>query len=133
MSEIKKNIEVELGSEKTFGYFFSFIFLIIAIYPYINGGDLRAWSLLISLLILVITFLKPRLLSKLNYLWAKLGILIGGIVSPIVLGIVYFFVVFPTGLLMKIFRKDILNINFDDKKSSYWILKEDLSFMRNQF
>lgn len=133
MSEIKKNIEVELGSEKTFGYFFSFIFLIIAIYPYINGGDLRAWSLLISLLILVITFLKPRLLSKLNYLWAKLGILIGGIVSPIVLGIVYFFVVFPTGLLMKIFRKDILNINFDDKKSSYWILKEDLSSMRNQF
>ena len=133
MSEIKKNIEVELGSEKTFGYFFSFIFVIIAIYPYINGGDLRAWSLLISLLILVITFLKPRLLSKLNYLWAKLGILIGGIVSPIVLGIVYFFVVFPTGLLMKIFRKDILNINFDDKKSSYWILKEDLSFMRNQF
>lgn len=133
MSEIKKNIEVELGSEKTFGYFFSFIFLIIAIYPYINGGDLRAWSLLISLLILVITFLKPQLLSKLNYLWAKLGILIGGIVSPIILGIVYFFVVFPTGLLMKIFRKDILNINFDDKKSSYWILKEDLSSMRNQF
>ena len=133
MSEIKKNIEVELGSEKTFGYFFSFIFLIIAIYPYINDGNLRAWSLLTSLLILVITFLKPRLLSKLNYLWAKLGILIGGIVSPIVLGIVYFFVVLPTGLLMKIFRKDILNINFDDKKSSYWIPKEDLSSMKNQF
>ena len=113
--------------------FFLFFFLIVSIYPLIDGGVLRVWSLVISAIFLILGLLNSKVLTPLNKLWFKLGILLGAIVSPIVMGIVFFIVVTPISLIMKILRKDILNLK-KNKNQSYWVDKsEPKSKMKNQF
>ena len=133
MSDIRQNIDIKIGSEKSFGYFFSLIFIIIAFFPLIKDEQLRLWSLLCSLVLLLITFLVPGLLKKPNQVWAKFGILIGQIVSPFVMLIIYILGVLPIGLFLKIAKKDILNTKYNDKAKTYWIKKENMESMKNQF
>jgi hypothetical protein len=127
----KNNIKI--SSNKSFGIVFFVFFLIVSIYPLIDGGVLRVWSLVISAIFLILGLLNSKVLTPLNKLWFKLGILLGAIVSPIVMGIVFFIVVTPISLIMKILGKDILNLK-KNKNQSYWVDKsEPKSKMKNQF
>ncbi len=125
--------DIKLGSNKSFGIVFFLVFLLVAFYPLINGESIRFWALVVSLTFLVLGLLNSRILTPLNKIWFKFGILLGKIVSPLVLGIIFFFVVTPIGFLMKIFKKDLLNLKFN-KNKSYWIEKTGIkSKMKNQF
>ena len=125
--------KVHMGSNRSFGIVFFIVFGLIGFYPLINDGDLRLWSLLISLIFLILGFLNSKILTPLNILWFKFGIFLGKIVSPIILGIIFFIVVTPTGILMRAFKKDLLNLKFNSNKS-YWIEKKGpKSKMKNQF
>ncbi len=124
---------IKIGSNRSFGVVFFIVFLIIGLYPLINSNDIRIWSVLISLIFLFLGLINSKLLTPLNKIWFKFGILLGKIISPIVMGLVFFFVVTPTGILMRLFQKDLLNLKFN-KKNSYWIEKTGpKSKMKNQF
>jgi len=124
---------IKISSNRSFGIVFFAVFLIIAIYPLINSGDIRIWSLVISIIFLIFGLFNSKLLTPLNQLWYKFGILLGKFISPIIMGIIFFFVVTPIGLILKIFGKDVLNLKKNNAKS-YWIKKNGpISKMRNQF
>ena len=125
--------EVKISSNRSFGIVFFVVFFLIAIYPILNESDIRIWSLIISIIFLILGLLNSKILSPLNKIWFKFGILLGKIVSPIVMGLIFFVVVTPIGILMRIMNKDLLNLKFN-KKSTYWIEKnEPKSKMKNQF
>ena len=125
--------DVKIGSNRSFGIGFFVAFLIIATYPLINGDGLRLWSLIISIIFLFLGLLNSKILNPLNKLWFKFGIFLGKIISPLVMGIIFFLVVTPIGLLMRLLNKDLLNLRFNNN-SSYWIEKtEPKSKMKNQF
>ena len=121
------------SSNRSFGIVFFIFFLIIAVYPMFFGQEIRIWSLIISLVFLILGLAKSRILTPLNLLWFKFGMLLGKIVSPIVMGFVFFLVVTPIGLFMRLIGKDLLNLNKKNVKS-YWIDKTGpKSKMKNQF
>ena len=125
--------DIKISSNRSFGIVFFIVFLLISIYPLIDGANIRLWSLVISLLFLILGLLNSNLLTPLNKLWFRFGILLGKIISPIIMGIIFFLVVTPIGLLMKIFKKDLLSLRYN-KDNSYWIKKEEpQSKMKNQF
>ena len=125
--------DIKLPSNKSFGIVFFIVFILITFYPLLNNDDLRIWSLIISFIFLTLGLLNSSLLTPLNKIWFKFGLFLGKIVSPIVMGVVFFFVVTPIGLLMRIFKKDLLNLKYNNR-NSYWIKKTDLkSKMKNQF
>ena len=128
---MQKNIK--LPSNRNFGIVFFIVFLIIALWPVLKQNEIRIWSLIISFIFFVLGLINSNLLTPLNKLWFKFGILLGNIISPIVMGIVFFLVVTPTGLVMRIFRKDILKLK-KNSRDSYWINKDNTnSSMRNKF
>ena len=128
---MQKNIK--LPSNRNFGIVFFIVFLIIALWPILKQNEIRIWSLIISFIFFVLGLINSKLLTPLNKLWFKFGILLGNIISPIVMGIVFFLVVTPTGLIMRFLRKDILKLK-NNSKDSYWIDKDNTkSSMRNQF
>ena len=123
----------KIGSNRSFGVVFFIVFLIISFWPLLNSNDIRIWSLVISIIFLILGLINSKILTPLNKLWFKFGIFLGNIISPIVMGIIYFIVVTPIGLVLKAFNKDILNLK-KTKNSSYWINKEKYnSSMKNQF
>ena len=123
----------KITTNRNFGLVFFVVFLLIAIWPILHQDPLRVWSLIISLIFLVLGLLNSRLLSPLNFAWIKFGNLLGKIVAPIVMGVVYFFVVTPTGLLMRLAGKDLLKTKFTDN-NSYWIKREkNIGSMKRQF
>ena len=125
--------DFNISSNRSFGIVFFVVFLLIAVFPLANSEDLRIWSLIISLIFLILGLLKSKILTPLNRLWFKFGIFLGKIVSPLVMGVIFFFVVTPIGLIMKILGKDLLNLKYNLNKS-YWIEKSDpKSKMKNQF
>ena len=128
---MQKNIK--LPSNRNFGIVFFIVFLIIALWPVLKQNEIRIWSLIISFIFFVLGLINSKLLTPLNKLWFKFGILLGNIISPIVMGIVFFLVVTPTGLIMRFLRKDILRLK-KNSNDSYWINKDNTnSSMRNQF
>ncbi len=129
----KLNDNIKISSNRSFGIVFFIVFLLIALYPLLNDENIRIWSLTISLIFLVLGIFNSKILSPLNKTWFKFGIFIGKIVSPIIMGIIFFAVVTPTSIIMKIFKKDLLNLK-SNKNKSYWINKTDVkSKMKNQF
>ena len=125
--------EVKIGSNKSFGIVFFIVFLIIGIYPLLNHNEVRLWSLIISIIFLILGSLNSKLLTPLNKIWFKFGILLGRIVSPVIMGLIFFLVVTPIALIMRIIGKDLLNLKFN-KEKSYWIEKTGpKSKMKNQF
>ena len=125
--------DIKIGSNRSFGIVFFVVFLIIATYPLIKGDELRLWSLIISIIFLFLGLVNSKILNPLNKLWFKFGIFLGKIISPLVMGIIFFLVVTPIGLLMRLLNKDLLNLRFNNN-SSYWIEKtEPKSKMKNQF
>ena len=125
--------EVKIGSNKSFGIVFSIIFFIIAIFPILSNDNIRVWSLVISLIFLVLGLINSKLLSPLNKIWFKFGLILSKVVSPVIMGIIFFLVVTPIGILIKILKKDLLNLKYNNK-NTYWIEKKDSeSTMKNQF
>ena len=125
--------DIKIGSNRSFGIVFFIVFLIISIYPLFNSENIRIWSLLISIIFLILGLLNSKLLNPLNKIWFKFGLLLGKIISPIVMGIIFFFVVTPIAMFMKLLRKDLINLKFNNN-STYWIEKKGpKSKMKNQF
>ena len=115
-----------------FGLIFFVLFLIISFYPLKSGELIRIWSFLLSLVFLFITLIRPNLFTFINKLWIQFGIILGKIISPIVMGLVFFFVVTPIGILLRILKKDLMCLKTGT--SSYWINREDkLQSMKKQF
>ena len=124
---------IKIGSNRSFGIVFFVVFLIIALYPLINNKDIRLWSLIVSLIFLVLGLINSQILTPLNRLWFKFGIFLGKIISPIIMGIIFFLVVTPIGFIMRALGKDLINLKFNNDKS-YWIEKKGpKSKMKNQF
>ena len=122
-----------INSNKSFGFVSFAVFLIVALHPLLANESVRVWSIILSIIFLILGVLNSKILTPLNKLWFKFGILLGTIVSPIVMGIVFFIVVTPISLIMKILKKDILNLK-KNKNQSYWSAKSELkSKMKNQF
>tara|TARA_B100001750_G_scaffold71149_1_gene56787 strand:+ start:460 stop:846 length:387 start_codon:yes stop_codon:yes gene_type:complete len=128
---MQKNIK--LPSNRNFGVVFFIVFLIIALWPLLKQNEIRIWASILSFIFFVLGLINSKLLTPLNKLWFKFGILLGNIIAPIIMGIVFFLVVTPTGLIMRFFRKDILKLK-KNTSDSYWINKDDTnSSMKNQF
>ena len=125
--------DINRSSNRSFGIVFFIVFLFLAFYPLVNSGEIRIWSLIISVIFLVLGLLNSKILNPLNKLWFKFGIFLGKIISPLIMGIIFFFVVTPIGLTMRLFRKDLLNLKYN-KDKSYWIKNNgSKSKMKNQF
>ena len=125
--------DVKINSNRSFGIVFFIFFILIAIYPLTYYGEIRIWSLIISLTFLVLALLNSKILTPFNKLWFKFGIILGKIISPVIMGLIYFFIVTPIGLTMRLLRKDILNLKYN-KNKSYWSEKNGpKSKMKNQF
>ena len=125
--------EIKIGSNRSFGIVFFIVFLLIALYPLLKDNDLRIWSLVISFIFLALGLVNSKILTPLNRLWFKFGLLLGRFISPLVMGIIFFIVVTPTGIIMRLFKKDLLNLKYN-KKETYWINKSGpKSKMKNQF
>ncbi len=125
--------DIKIGSNRSFGIVFFIFFLIIAIYPIINGREINKWFFFTSIIFLILGLLNSKFLTPLNKLWFKFGIFLGKLISPLIMGIIFFLVVTPIGYIMRILRKDILNLKFN-KNRSYWEKKNGpKSKMKNQF
>ena len=124
---------IKIGSNRSFGVVFFIVFLLIALYPVIDNEEIRVWSLIVSLIFLVLGLLNSKILNPFNQIWFKFGVLLGRIISPLIMAIIFFFVVTPIGLIMRTLGKDILNLRYNTKKT-YWIEKTGpKSKMKNQF
>ena len=124
---------IKISSNRSFGITFFIVFLIISLFPVLNEENPKVWSLAISFIFLILGLLNSNLLSPLNKIWFKFGLFLGNFISPIVMGIVFFFVVTPIGIVMRIAGKDLLNLKKKNKKT-YWIEKTGTkSKMKNQF
>ena len=125
--------EIKISSNRSFGIVFFVVFLLIALYPLLKGNDLRIWSLILSFIFFTLGLINSNLLTPLNKLWFKFGLFLGKIISPLIMGIIFFIVVTPIGIIMRLLKKDLLNLKYD-KKDSYWIEKTGpKSKMKNQF
>ena len=113
MTEISRHVSTEQSSEKSFGVVFSIVFSIVALYPLINSEGLRVWAIAVSIIFLLFAFLAPKILVLPNKLWFNFGILLGSIIAPVVMTLVYFIAVLPTGLIKRLLGKDLLKQNLD--------------------
>ena len=125
--------DIKISSNRSFGIVFFIVFILIALYPLLNGQEIRLWALIISAVFLILGLLKSKLLTPLKKLWFRFGIFLGKIISPIIMGFIFFLVVTPIGLIMRLLGKDVLNLKYN-KERSYWIEKDGpKSKMKNQF
>ena len=125
--------DIKISSNRSFGLVFFVVFLLISIYPLLHGQNLRFWSLIVAIIFLALGLLNSKILTPLNKIWFKFGLLLGSIVSPIIMSIIFFFVVTPISFVMKILGKDILNLKRNNN-NTYWIEKSGpKSKMKNQF
>ncbi len=124
--------KIKVSSNKSFGIVFFIVFVLIGLYPLINQEEYRLWALVVASIFFVLGLINSSILTPLNLLWFKFGMLLGRIVSPIIMAFVFFGVVTPTGLVMKFFKKDLLKLKRKNIKS-YWIERKNKSVMKNQF
>jgi hypothetical protein len=132
ISRQKQEIKINKKNNITFGILFFIFFFIIGLYPLVSVGVIRIWSVFLSLVFLIITIIRPNLFTFLNRSWIQLGIFLGKIISPIVMGLAFFFVVTPIGILVRVLKKDVMGLKRG--ASSYWINRENkIQTMKKQF
>jgi len=125
--------DVKISSNRSFGIVFGILFLILSLYPLLNDDNLNLIFLIFSIIFFVLGLINSKILSPLNFAWFKFGIILGKIVSPIIMSLIFFIIVTPIGLLMKLLKKDVLDLNFNNEKT-YWKKKTDSkNSMKNQF
>ena len=129
--------EIKGSTDRAFGIVFVVVFLIIGLWPVMWGNAPRIWSLSIAGVLLLLALVRPTLLAPLNKLWMKFGLLLHKITNPLIMGLVFFLAVLPTGLIMRMLGKDILRCKLDPDAKSYWIERAppgpDPDSMPNQF
>ena len=122
------------NQNRSFGLLFFVVFLALALWPLIKNEILNLYLLSISLIFLLLGLLNSKLLSPLNKLWIKFGEILGLVIAPIVMAIVYFTILTPVSLVVRLFGKDLLGLKFFKKNKTYWIKrKKDLGSMNKQF
>ena len=130
---IMKNNEIKISSNKSFGIVFAIVFFLIALWPIIKSDDIRIWSLIVSIIFLILGIMNSSILTPLNKIWFRFGIFLGNFRAPVVMGIIFFFVVTPIGLIMRLLGRDLIKLK-KNNENSYWIEKKDTeSSMRKQF
>ena len=128
-----KHKNIKIGSNRSFGFVFFVVFFVISLWPILSENEIRIWSLILSVIFLILGILNSKILTPLNKVWFRFGIFLGNFIAPIVMGIVFFLVVTPTGILMKLFKKDLINLKKNNDKT-YWVeKKETTSSMKKQF
>ena len=126
--------KVKISSNRNFGLVFFIACLVVSLWPLIYGEPIRIWLVIISMVFLILGLMNSKLLTPLNKLWFKFGMILGAIVAPIVMGFIFFLVVTPIGLIMRIMGRDLLNKKYDKKKNTYWINRyKNRSSMKKQF
>ena len=126
--------EIKMSSNRNFGLVFFVVFLIFSFWPLTYDGSIRIWFAIISLIFLILGLMNSKLLTPLNKLWFKFGIILGAIIAPISMGVVFFLVITPIGIIMRIMGKDLLKKRYDKKKATYWIIRgKPVSTMKQQF
>ena len=122
------------SSNRSFGLLFFFIFLIVGLWPLKNGENINFYFIVTSFIFLILGLINSKLLSPLNKLWIKFGEILGIIIAPIVMALVYFIFLTPISLIVRIFGKDLLGLKFLKNKETYWVKrKKDLGSMKKQF
>ena len=131
---MQRNSKIKINSNRSFGIVFFFVFLIISLWPLLNENTLRVWSIIVAIIFLILGLINSNFLTPLNKLWFKFGKILGSVVAPIVMGVIFFLVITPTGFIMKLLGKDLLNKKYNNKVKSYWINREkSKSTMKQQF
>lgn len=134
MSEFNQNSKITINNERSFAFTFGIFFLLIGLYLFYINNKYAIGIILLSFIIVLIGLIVPKFLKLPNFLWYKLGLILGSIVSPVVMMIIYLITIIPIGLLLKLFRKDILSLKLDKNISSYWIeSSRKINSMKKQF
>jgi len=132
-----RDVPAKTASDRSFGVVFAAVFAIVAAWPLIHGEGIRWWSAGLAAAFLIAAWAIPRILHPLNRAWAAFGLLLHKIVSPVIMGAIFFIAVTPTALLMRLLGKIPLQLRFDPKAASYWIVRTppgpDGDTMKNQF
>ena len=122
------------SSNRSFGLLFFIVFLGFGLWPLIKGESLNIYLLLISLIFLILGSINSNLLLPLNKTWIKFGEILGTVIAPIVMGLIYFVLLTPISLIVRIFSKDLIGLKFSKKQDTYWIKrKKNLGPMKKQF
>ena len=123
----------KISSNRSFGILFSIVFAAIAFWPLLNLGEIRVWSVIVSSIFLLLCLINSKLLYPLNLIWVKFGELIGKIVAPLVMALIFFIILTPIGLFLRLIGKDLLNIKLNNNKT-YWIKRDKKpGSMKRQF
>ena len=131
---MQKGSKIKISSNRSFGLVFFSVFLIVSLWPLMYEGQIRIWSICIATVFLILGLLNSKLLTPLNLLWFKFGILLGNLIAPIVMVIIFFLVVTPVGFFMRLIGKDLLRKKYDKKIKSYWIKRDkSIGTMKQQF
>ena len=134
MFDSDHHLEVESGSEKSFGIVFAVVFAVIVLWPLIGGEGIRIWAMVVAGLFLAAGYLFPKILKYPNLIWFKFGMMLGAVVSPIVMALVYFVTLVPFGAVVRLLGKDLLGVRLDPNAESYWIARDTpAGSMKNQF
>ncbi len=112
-------------ADRTFGLIFAAIFLLIGLVPLLFSAQLNRWAIVVSLVFVIPSLIYPKILRPLNILWLKFGMLMHRVINPVLMGLVFFITVVPTGLLLKLFGKDPMRRKFEADTDTYWIERED--------
>ena len=122
------------SSNRSFGLLFFIVFFILGLWPLKNGDNLNFYFIIVSSIFLVLGLINSKLLTSLNKLWIKFGEILGIIIAPIVMALVYFVILTPVSLIVRLFGKDLLGLKVLKEKDSYWIKrKKNLGSMKKQF
>ena len=123
----------KISSNRSFGILFSIVFAAIAFWPLLNLGEIRVWSVIVSSIFLLLGLINSKLLYPLNLIWVKFGELIGKIVAPLVMALIFFLILTPIGIFLRLIGKDLLNIKLNNNKT-YWIKRyKKPGSMKRQF
>jgi hypothetical protein len=122
--DLSREQHVEGSSDRTFGLVFAAVFLFIALGPLRHGHAPRWWACAVAAVFALIALLRPKLLAPLNRLWTQLGVLLGKVVSPIALGILFYGILTPLGVIIRLSGKDPLHLKLDPHADSYWIARK---------
>src|SRR5262249_8305883 len=134
---LKKRAEIKIGSERNFGLVFAIVFGIIGAWPLVSGGVPRFWALAVALVFTILGYAKPALLRPLNVAWFRLGLLMGAVMTPVVMAVLYLTTFLPTSLVLRFMGRDSLGLRREPDRASYWVTREKLgpgqSTMKRQF
>jgi len=121
------------NSNKSFGFLFFLVFLTIGLWPFMSSESIRIWSIILSVIFLTLGIINSKILNPFKKGWIKLGELLGRIIAPVVMFVIFFLIVTPIGVLMKLLGKDIINLKFNKKIKSYWMPRKAIKSMKRQF